>query len=82
MEITHEKAKEIAKEHSYFFWLHYIESQEQKDKLSNAKDEIIKLYRRYVFCDKLSERISIREKITELELKYNLRTLESDQYVY
>jgi hypothetical protein len=77
-EITHERAKEVAKEHSYFFWLQYIENQEQRDDLSKAKDEIIKLYRQYVFSDKLSQRITIREKITALEIKYHLRKLDCE----
>lgn len=56
----------------------YIEQEEKKDELSKVKDEIISLYRNYVFSDKLSERIVIREKITTLEVKHNLRKLECE----
>ena len=56
----------------------YITQQEEKDEISLVKDEIISLYRDYVFSDKLSERIVIREKIAALEVKYNLRKLECE----
>lgn len=58
--------------------LSYVNQQKQKDELSKVKDEIISLYRDYVFSDKLSERIVIREKITTLEVKHNLRKLECE----
>jgi len=56
----------------------YVRQQEKKDEISQVKDEIISLYRQYVFSDKLSERIFIREKITALEVKHNLRKMECE----